>query len=75
MCMAIGGWGDDEGFGTGAATDESRKTFAKNVAETVEKLGYDCVGEWPLSDLVVILINMPADCAGRRRLGVSWRQR
>ncbi|KAF4510311.1 hypothetical protein G6O67_002209 [Ophiocordyceps sinensis] len=43
VCMAIGGWGDDEGFGTGAATDESRKTFAKNVAETVEKLGYDCV--------------------------------
>ncbi|KAM4068168.1 glycosyl hydrolases family 18 domain-containing protein [Hirsutella rhossiliensis] len=43
VCMAIGGWGDLEGFGIGAATDESRKTFAKNVANTVEKLGYDCV--------------------------------
>lgn len=48
VCMAIGGWGDVQGFGIGAATEESRRTFAKNVAETVEKLGYDCVGELPV---------------------------
>jgi len=43
VCMAIGGWGDTDGFSVGAATDVSRKLFAKNVATTVERLGYDCV--------------------------------
>ncbi|KAK4193241.1 chitinase 1 [Podospora australis] len=43
VCMAVGGWGETEGFGKGAATEESRKLFAKNVALTVKRLGYDCV--------------------------------
>lgn len=43
VCMAIGGWGDTAGFSTGAATDASRKLFARNVASTLERLGYDCV--------------------------------
>ncbi|KAK0657071.1 family 18 glycosyl hydrolase [Cercophora newfieldiana] len=43
VCMAIGGWGDTAGFSVGAANDTSRKLFAKNVATTVKKLGYDCV--------------------------------
>ncbi|KAK1757915.1 glycoside hydrolase superfamily [Echria macrotheca] len=43
VCMAIGGWGDTAGFSKGAATDASRKLFAKNVAATVSRLGYDCV--------------------------------
>ncbi|KAM3513572.1 hypothetical protein MY11210_002767 [Beauveria gryllotalpidicola] len=43
VCMAIGGWGDTEAFGVAAASDESRKLFAKNVAATADKLGYDCV--------------------------------
>ncbi|KAK0632775.1 glycoside hydrolase superfamily [Immersiella caudata] len=43
VCMAIGGWGDTDGFSAGAANDTSRKLFAKNVAKTVKKLGYDCV--------------------------------
>ena len=44
VCMAIGGWGDTEGFSLGTKTDQSRKAYALNVAETVEKLGFDCVG-------------------------------
>ncbi|KAK1638795.1 family 18 glycosyl hydrolase [Colletotrichum phormii] len=43
VCMAIGGWGDTDGFGLGAATNESRHKYAINVAETAVKLGYDCV--------------------------------
>ncbi|KAF4591641.1 chitinase 18-11 [Ophiocordyceps camponoti-floridani] len=43
LCMAIGGWGDVKGFGVAAATDESRKKFAKNVADALNENGYDCV--------------------------------
>ncbi|KFA75725.1 hypothetical protein S40288_04986 [Stachybotrys chartarum IBT 40288] len=43
VCMAIGGWGDTSGFGVGAATEASRATFARNVAQTLDNLGYDCV--------------------------------
>lgn len=43
VCMAIGGWGDTAGFTTGAASDESRKKYAANVAAAVQSLGYDCV--------------------------------
>lgn len=41
--MAIGGWGDTSGFTAGAATEQTRKQFAKNVADTATRLGYDCV--------------------------------
>lgn len=44
VCMAVGGWADTEGFGVAAASEESRKLFAENVAKTADKLGYDCVG-------------------------------
>ncbi|KAI5468033.1 glycoside hydrolase superfamily [Mariannaea sp. PMI_226] len=43
VCMAIGGWGDTAGFSAGATTAASRKSYAKNVADTLERLGYDCV--------------------------------
>ncbi|PMB63785.1 Chitinase 1 [Beauveria bassiana] len=43
VCMAVGGWADTEGFGVAAASEESRKLFAENVAKTADKLGYDCV--------------------------------
>lgn len=43
LCMAIGGWGDTEGFRAGAATEESRALYAKNIATTLDTLGYDCV--------------------------------
>ncbi|KAL7781713.1 glycoside hydrolase family 18 protein [Trichoderma afarasin] len=43
ICMAIGGWGDTAGFSAGAKTKQTRQTYAKNVAATVKRLGYDCV--------------------------------
>lgn len=43
VCMAIGGWGDTSGFSTAAASDESRKRYAQNVAAALTALGYDCV--------------------------------
>ncbi|KAH0594909.1 hypothetical protein MHUMG1_07206 [Metarhizium humberi] len=43
VCMAIGGWGDTSGFSIGAATETTRKTYAKNVATALTTLGYDCI--------------------------------
>lgn len=43
VCMAIGGWGDTEGFRAGAASNASRALFAQNIATTLDNLGYDCV--------------------------------
>lgn len=39
--VAIGGWGDTEGFAVGAATESSRKLFAKNVKMMVDATGAD----------------------------------
>lgn len=50
VCMAIGGWGDTSGFSAGSASEETRKTYAKNVAAAVEQLGYDCVGTYHRRD-------------------------
>ncbi|KAJ4252351.1 hypothetical protein NW762_010949 [Fusarium torreyae] len=43
LCLALGGWADTAGFGEGAKTDKSRVNFARNVASTLDKLGFDCV--------------------------------
>ncbi|KAI6779226.1 uncharacterized protein J7T54_007753 [Emericellopsis cladophorae] len=43
VCMAIGGWSDTSGFSAGAATEQTRKTYAQNVATIMDNLGYDCV--------------------------------
>ncbi|CAH0022290.1 unnamed protein product [Clonostachys rhizophaga] len=43
VCMAIGGWGDTAGFSTGSASEQSRQTYAANIAATLDRLGYDCV--------------------------------
>ncbi|KAI1814952.1 glycoside hydrolase family 18 protein [Poronia punctata] len=43
MCLAIGGWGQTAGYTAGQKTEETRATFAKNVATTLDTLGYDCV--------------------------------
>ncbi|KAF4963544.1 hypothetical protein FSARC_8449 [Fusarium sarcochroum] len=43
VCLSIGGWGDNSGFDEGAKTGSSREYFAKNIASTVEMLGFDCV--------------------------------
>jgi chitinase len=47
ICLAVGGWGDNAGFTTALATEQSRATFAKNLASELERLGYDCVGMYP----------------------------
>ncbi len=41
VMIAIGGWGDTEGFTIGAATHESRKLFAQNIKEMVASTGAD----------------------------------
>lgn len=44
VMIAIGGWGDTEGFSDGAKDDASRERFAKNVASMLEDNGFDGVG-------------------------------
>jgi chitinase len=46
ICLSIGGWGDTIGFSAGAKSNETRQTYAQNVATAVKTLGYDCVGEY-----------------------------
>lgn len=41
VLIAIGGWGDTEGFEIAAKTEESREKWAKGVQRMVEKLGVD----------------------------------
>ncbi|KAL8358813.1 hypothetical protein RB601_009930 [Gaeumannomyces tritici] len=43
VMVAIGGWGDTEGFATAARTEESRRRFATNVARMVAATGADGV--------------------------------
>lgn len=41
IMVAIGGWGDTEGFSQAAATETSRELFAKNVKLMVDATGAD----------------------------------
>jgi GH18 family chitinase len=41
IMVAIGGWGDTGGFSKAAATESSRKLFAKNVKAMVDDTGAD----------------------------------
>ncbi|KAF2637710.1 glycoside hydrolase [Massarina eburnea CBS 473.64] len=41
IMVAIGGWGDTDGFSAAAKTEESTKLFAENVAKMVEITGAD----------------------------------
>ena len=43
VCMAIGGWGDTTGYSAACKADDTRKTYAQNVATALTTLGYDCV--------------------------------
>ncbi|KKF93108.1 Chitinase 1 [Ceratocystis platani] len=43
ISMSIGGWGDTVGFREGARSPEARALYAKNIADTVTRLGYDGV--------------------------------
>lgn len=44
--IAIGGWGDTDGFSKAAMTEESRKIFAQNVKTMIDGTGAD--GEWAI---------------------------
>ena len=41
IMVAIGGWGDTEGFEVAARTESGRKLFARNVGRMVEETGAD----------------------------------
>lgn len=41
VMIAIGGWGDTEGFSVAALTPKSRAAFAENVARMVKEVGAD----------------------------------
>jgi GH18 family chitinase len=41
IVVAIGGWGDTAGFSEAAATEKSRRLFARNVRLMVENTGAD----------------------------------
>ncbi|KAK8138916.1 hypothetical protein PG984_002296 [Apiospora sp. TS-2023a] len=41
--VALGGWGDTDGFGAGAKTETSRKQYAQNIAIMSQKLGLDFI--------------------------------
>ncbi|KNG80328.1 class V chitinase [Aspergillus nomiae NRRL 13137] len=43
VMVAIGGWGDTNGFSEGAKDDGSRARYAKNVATMIDNLGIDGV--------------------------------
>lgn len=43
IMVAIGGWGDTEGFEVAAATVKSRKVFARNIKKMVDVTGADGV--------------------------------
>ncbi|EOO00898.1 putative chitinase 18-11 protein [Phaeoacremonium minimum UCRPA7] len=43
VCMAIGGWGDTDGFSKGAKNCTTQTLYAKSIAATLDRLGYDCV--------------------------------
>ncbi|KAL6713633.1 hypothetical protein ACLMJK_009098 [Lecanora helva] len=43
IMVAVGGWGDTEGFEVAAATEESRKLFAANVKRMIDVTGADGV--------------------------------
>lgn len=41
ILVAIGGWGNTDGFSKAAKTKESRKVFANNVKAMIEATGAD----------------------------------
>ncbi|RDW70882.1 uncharacterized protein DSM5745_08393 [Aspergillus mulundensis] len=43
IMVAIGGWGDTQGFSEGARTEESRKLFASNIRRMLDDTGADGV--------------------------------
>lgn len=66
ILVAIGGWGDTEGFSKAAATEASRKLFAKNVKAMVDYTGAD--GSFDSNDAHVTMLILNRS---RYRLGIS----
>lgn len=48
VMVAIGGWGDTEGFSEAAKSEEGRRRFASNVKAMVEFTGADGRFQWPV---------------------------
>jgi hypothetical protein len=69
ICLAVGGWGDNAGFNAGVRTDRSIESFAKNIATTLDRVGFDCVGGYFEERITVRWLTH----LSRHRLGVSWR--
>lgn len=70
VCLAIGGWADTAGFSEGSRTSESRQAYAKNVADAIDGLGFDCVGGAGSSPHTPPAFVLTTTRCG---LGVSWR--
>lgn len=70
--VALGGWGDTDGFGAGAKTETSRKQYAQNIAIMSQKLGLDFIGECVCICAVYRTISLTN--YHRYRLGVPRRQ-
>ena len=69
ILVAIGGWGETQGFSVAAATVVSRRLFAKNILAMIDSTGADGKPQYPHHRF------LPADILLRRcglRLGVSW---
>lgn len=52
VMVAIGGWGDTQGFDAAARTPESRRKWAKNVAAMVKATGADGRTDHFIQDMV-----------------------
>lgn len=77
VCMAVGGWGDNAGFTAALATEQSRQTFATNLANELDRLGYDCVGTFIFSSytsalLTLVLADIDYEYPGGN--GADWKQ-
>ena len=68
VMVAIGGWGDTEGFSVAAESDDTRKLWARNVAKMVEATGAD--GMFLSLDMTEQEHRADHTHRSRRRLGV-----
>ena len=57
IMVAIGGWGNTDGFEVAAASTESRKLFAHNVRKMLDLTGADGMVITRLPKLLVLILN------------------
>jgi GH18 family chitinase len=55
VMVAIGGWGNTDGFSVAAASDDSRKLFASNIRKMVDQTGADGDRHWHHSSYGLVL--------------------